>query len=152
MCSCLAAGCASATTNIKTNQLALFKIAKNWFVNVCACACVRTTDYPLAPFTCTCVIDKQNYILSFLNKLAVTIFLPPYRCAFGFYVSPCEVAVLLSGSSKKTQLYFLGHKGRSAQQASEVCEGTNWTSKLAISRLPGRCYVVWQKSNETDFL
>jgi hypothetical protein len=101
------------------------------------CACVRTTCFPLAPFTRTCIVVIQNYILPVFNKLAVTIFLPPYRCAFGFCLFPCQVTILLRGSSKKTRLHFLGHTGRSAQQAVEVWRGTNWASKLAISRLPG---------------
>jgi hypothetical protein len=87
------------------------------------CVRVHACALHVAPFSCMCIIAKQNYIFSFSKKPAVTIFRP-------LYLSPCEVTILLRRSSKTTQMHFMGHKGRSAQQASEVCEGTKRTSKL----------------------
>ena len=58
--------------------------------------------------------------MSCLNKQAVPIFVSPYRCALGTHVFPCEVTLLLCGSSTKSQLHFLGHKSRVLHQASEV--------------------------------
>jgi len=75
-------------------------------VKVCACCIVRTTCCPLAPSTRTCIIVKQNYILPFLNKPALTSFLSPYRFAFESYLFSCQVTTLLRGSSKRPDCTF----------------------------------------------